>query len=136
MSEYNRELLTEREKEYFDCQIESESSSPSALTLIGNIVMSFFAAVLRALFVPSSDYSKADRRLLYNLRLRKYAKYKAAVMRKAQGESAKGDDKILIKLNRKEFVLSEDLFDPDEYTQKVYDDYMSSHPELFDDEKE
>ena len=135
MSEYNRELLTEREKEYFDCETEMPSSGSSAVSITGSVVLSFFAAVFRAIFVPSSEYNKADRRLMHNIRMRKYAKYKAAVLRKAKGEPQKGDDKILQKLNKKEFVLAQEAFDPDAYTAQLYEDYMKAHPELFDDNK-
>lgn len=135
MSEYNRELLTEREKEYFDCEIEAPSAASSAASISGNIVMSFLAALFRAVFVPSSSYGKADQRLMHNIRMRNYARYKAAVLRKAEGKPQKGDEKLLKKLNKKEFVLAEELYDPDAFTQQVYEEYMQAHPELYQDNK-
>lgn len=135
MSEYNRELLTEREKEYFDCEIKAPTSASSAASITGGIALSLIAAMARAIFVPSTDYSKSDRRLMHHLRMRKYAKYKAAVLRKAKGEAEPGDQKILAKLNQKEFVLAEEVFDADAYTAKLYEEYMQAHPELYDDNK-
>ena len=135
MSEYNRDLLTDREKAYFDCGIETQSGAQSAASITGGVVMSFLAALVRAVFVPSSDYNKSDRRLMESLRMRKYSKFKEAVLRKAKGEPQQGDEKILSKLNKKPFILEEETFDPDKYTAKIYEDYMSSHPELFENEE-
>ena len=135
MSEYNRDLLTEREKEYFDCGEEMPSGTSSAVSISGGIVMSFIAAVFRAIFVPSSEYNKADQKLMHSIRMRKYAKYKAAVLRKAKGEPQKGDEKLLKKLNKKEFVLAAETFDPDAYTAQLYEEYMQAHPEQFENDK-
>ena len=98
MSEYKRELLTEREKEYFDCDVEMPSSASSAASLFGSVALSFIAALFRSVFVPSSSYGKEDRRLMHNIRMAKYTRYKQAVLRKAKDEPRRGDEKILKKL--------------------------------------
>ncbi|MBQ3417028.1 MAG: hypothetical protein IJH32_04260 [Ruminococcus sp.] len=135
MSEYNRELLTEREKEYFDCDVEMPSSASSAASLLGSVALSFIAALFHSVFVPSSSYGKADRRLMHNIRMTRYARYKQAVLRKAKGEPRRGDEKILRKLNKKDFVLEDELFDPDAFAAQLYEEYMKAHPELFDNDK-
>ena len=70
---------------------------------------------------------------MHNIRMRTYAKYKAAVLRKAKGEPQKGDEKILRKLNKREFILAEETFDSDAFTAQVYEEYMQAHPELYND---
>lgn len=135
MNEYNRELLTEREKEYFDCEVEMPTAASSAASISGSIALSFVAALFRGLFVPSSAYNKADRRLMHNIRMRQYTKYKSAVLRKAAGTPEQGDEKILRKLNKKEFVLAVELYDADAFTAQVYEEFMKAHPELYDDNK-
>ncbi|MBQ6152610.1 MAG: hypothetical protein IJJ15_02555 [Ruminococcus sp.] len=135
MSEYKRELLTEREKEYFDCDVEMPSSASSAASLFGSVALSFIAALFRSVFVPSSSYGKEDRRLMHNIRMAKYTRYKQAVLRKAKDEPRRGDEKILKKLNKKEFVLADELFDPDAFAAQLYEEYMQAHPELFDNDK-
>ncbi len=59
----------------------------------------------------------------------RYTKYKRAVLRKKDGKPDKKDEKLLKKLNEKDFILAEDTYDPDEYTRKVYEEYMKKNEE-------
>ena len=72
---------------------------------------------------------------MHNIRMAKYTRYKQAVLRKAKDEPRRGDEKILKKLNKKEFVLADELFDPDAFAAQLYEEYMQAHPELFDNDK-
>ena len=112
------ENLTERELEYLNCDVPMISGGSAAARLTTGIV----ASVFQAAFTPGNG--KADRRLMRTVREMRYTKYKKAVLRKKEGKPDKNDAKLLEKLNSKEFVLAEDTFDPDEYTRKVYEEYM------------
>ena len=72
---------------------------------------------------------KADQKLFRTIREIRYTKYKKAVLRKLDGTPEKNDEKLLKKLNKMEFVLGSDSFDADEYTRKVYEEYMKTHGE-------
>lgn len=125
----NTSLLTEKELDYLNCDVPTIDGGRFALHAVRGFLIAFITAVFRALFMPSSDFSKSDSRLIQHIRLRKYTKFKMAVERKAAKTPQKGDEKILRKLNRTDFVLSEETFDPDEFTRKVYEDYMKTHTE-------
>lgn len=117
------QTLTPREQEYIDCQTPLLSAGNAALRILTGI----FASMAQALFSPSSSYGKADRGLMRTGREITYTRYKKAVLRKEAGAPKKHDDKLLKKLNRKDFALAVDAYDPDEFTKKVYEEYMKSH---------
>ncbi|MBQ3264648.1 MAG: hypothetical protein IJH07_02620 [Ruminococcus sp.] len=112
--------LTEREREYLDCEVPMLSGGSASLRIIGGI----FASMAQAIFSPSSNYGKADRGLMRTARELRYTRYKKAVLRKEAGTPKKYDEKLLQKLNGKDFVLAEDTYDPDEFTKQVYEEYM------------
>ena len=113
--------LTEREREYLACEIPLISGGQAAGRLIGG----FFVSLLQAAFTPGTG--KADTRLMRTAKEIKYSKYKKAVLRKEQGEPKKNDEKLLEKLNKKEFIFADETFDNDEFTRKIYEDYMREH---------
>ena len=115
--------LTDREQEYLDCETPLLSAGNATARIIGGI----FASVAQTIVMPSSDYGKADRKLMRTAREITYTRYKKAVIRKCDGNPAKNDAKILAKLNKKDFILAEDTYDPDEYTKKLYEEYMKKH---------
>lgn len=121
--------ITDRERAYLECETPMLSGSQAAMRLIGGI----FASFGQALFSPSSSLGKADRGLLRTVREMRYTKYKKAVLRKQNGAPAKKDEKLLKKLNEKDFILAEDAYDPDEFTRQVYEEYMKSHNDLTED---
>ena len=102
--------LTLREQEYFDCNTPMLTGGKAT----GRLIAGFFASFGKAIISPTSTYEKADRGLMRTIREINYTKYKKAVLRKQAGTPKKNDEKLLKKLNRKPFVLSEDTFDPDE----------------------
>ena len=57
----------------------------------------------------------------------RYTKYKKAVLRKQSGTPKKNDEKLLKKLNQKDFVFDVDNFDPDAYAKQLYEEYMKKH---------
>lgn len=113
--------LTEREREYLDCETPMITGGSAALRLIGGVL----ASMAQAVFSPNTSYGKADRGLMRTAREIRYTRYKKAVLRKQQGNPAKNDCKILAKLNKKPFILEEDAYDPDAFTQQVYEEYMN-----------
>ena len=113
--------FTPRERDYLDC---ATPLLTPAQTVRG-LTIGFLIGLLQAAFSPGND--KGDRRLLSTTRLMRYTKYKKAVLRKRDGAPKKGDAKLLVKLNKKPFVLEEDTFDADAYTRKLYEEYMEKH---------
>ena len=116
--------LTDREREYLDCEVPLLSFGSACLRLIAGVFVSFAQAV----FAPSSSYGAADRRLMRTVREIRYTGYKKAVLRKADGKLTEKDEKLLKKLNKKDFILAPDTYDPDEFTKQVYEEYMRNHP--------
>ena len=57
----------------------------------------------------------------------RYTKYKKAVLRKIENQPKKGDEKLLKKLNKQDFILSFETYDPDVFTEQLYEDYMEKH---------
>ena len=112
--------LTEREREYLACETPLLSGSSAAMRLVGG----FFGSLAQALFTPGNG--KADRGLLRTVREMRYTKYKKAVLRKQAGTPQKNDKKLLNKLNKTDFILAEDSYDPDEFTKQVYEEYMNN----------
>lgn len=117
--------LTPREREYLDCETPLLSGGKAA----GRIFSGILATIAQSLFSPSASYGKAERGLTRTIREITYTKYKKAVLRKQSGTPEKKDKKILIKLNKKEFILAEDTYDPDAFTKQLYEEYMRSHSE-------
>ncbi len=113
------QTFTERERQYLDCEIPMLSPGSAAARCIG----AFFASIGQA-FLPG--FNKADGKLIRTVREIRYTRYKKAVLRKRDNQLRKGDEKILKKLNRKEFVLAYETYDPDEFTEKLYEDYMKN----------
>ena len=112
--------LTDREREYLECDTPMLSTGKAA----AKVGMGIFASMLQAVFMPGNSYGKADRGLMRTVREITYTRYKKAVLRKRDGNPAKNDAKILDKLNKKDFVLAEDTYDADEYTRQLYEEYM------------
>ena len=115
--------LTPREREYLECKTPLLSGGDAARRMILGVL----ASMAQAVFSPSSNYGKADRGLTRTVREIRYTRYKKAVLRKEAGTPQKNDDKLLKKLNEKDFVLAEDTYDPDEFTRQIYEEYMKSH---------
>ena len=115
--------LTPREREYIECQTPLLSGGNAAMRIIGGVFKSFG----QTLFAPSASYNKTDKELMRTVREMRYTRYKKAVLRKQNGTPAKKDEKLLKKLNEKDFVLAEDTYDPDEFTRQVYEEYMKNH---------
>ncbi len=117
--------LTPREREYLDCQTPMISGGNAAMRIIGGV----FASLGQTLVAPSTAYNKTEKKLMRTAREIRYTRYKKAVLRKQNGTPAKKDEKLLKKLNKKDFVLAEDTYDPDEFTRQVYEEYMKNHSE-------
>ncbi|MBQ6412407.1 MAG: hypothetical protein IJI19_02865 [Ruminococcus sp.] len=117
--------LTEREREYLDCETPMITKGSAAARLITG----FFAGFFQTIFAPSSAYNKVDKRLMRTIREIRYTKYKKAVLRKQSGTPKKNDEKLLKKLNQKDFIFDVDNFDPDAYAKQLYEEYMKKHPE-------
>lgn len=115
--------LTEREREYLDCETPMLSGGSAAARVMTGV----FASMAQAVFSPSSSYGKADRGLMKTFREIKYTRYKKAVLRKKDGVMTEKDKRLLVKLNKGDFVLAPDTYDPDEFTKKVYEEYMRTH---------
>ncbi len=116
----SKSKLTLREQEYLDCEVPMVSGGSAAARVAAGIVTSLVQSVV----TPGAG--KADQKLFRTIREIRYTKYKRAVLRKLNGTPEKNDETILKKLNKKEFVLGSDSFDHDEYTRKIYEDYMKS----------
>ncbi len=114
-------IFTDREREYLDSEVPLLSAGSAVMRIIGGI----FASLGQAVFMPSTSYGKADRGLMKTVREMRYTKYKKAVLRKRDGTLHKNDVLLLKKLNKKDFVLAADTYDPDEFTKKVYEEYMN-----------
>ena len=119
---------TPREREYLDCETPLLSGGRAA----GRVILGVLASMAQAVFSPSSNYGKADRGLARTVREIRYTKYKKAVLRKKAGTPQKNDEKLLKKLNRKEFVLAEDTYDLDEFTKQIYEEYMKNREQRTD----
>lgn len=109
--------LTAREREYLDCEVPMLSGSSAATRIIG----AFFASIGQA-FLPGLN--KSESKLVRTVREIRYTNYKKAVLRKLENTPKKGDDKRLRKLNKSDFVLSFETYDPDEFAEKLYEEYM------------
>lgn len=109
--------LTELERQYLECDVPMLTGSVAAMRITG----AFFASLGQA-FLPGLN--KADSKMIRTVRELRYTKYKKAVLRKQVGTPKKGDEKLLKKLNKTDFVLSFETYDPDEFTQKLYEEYM------------
>ena len=114
-------VFTLREQEYLDCDVPMLTPTQAAKKLTAG----FLLGLLQAAFTPGND--KADRKLISVSRLMRYTKYKKAVLRKRSGVPKKRDEKLLKKLNKQPFVLDLDTNDPDEFTRKMYEEYMQKH---------
>lgn len=115
--------LTEREREYLECETPLVSTGSAAARIAAGV----FASLAQAVFSPGSNYGKADRGLMRTVKEIRYTKYKKAVMRKRDGAVTDKDIKTLEKLNKNEFILAQETFDNDEFTRKVYEEYMKKH---------
>ena len=111
--------LTQREKQYADCEIPLLSGGAAAMRVTG----AFFASLGQA-FLPGLN-NKANSKLISTVREIRYTKYKKAVLRKLDNQPKKGDEKILKKLNKTDFILAYETYDPDEFTEQLYEEYMS-----------
>lgn len=112
--------LTERERQYAECEVPMLSKGNAAARIIG----AFFASLGQAL-VPGIN--RADAKLIRTVREIRYTKYKKAALRKSAGTPKKGDEKILRKLNKSVFVLAFETYDPDEFTRSLYEEYMKKN---------
>ncbi len=110
--------LTQREKQYADCEIPLLSGGAAAMRVTG----AFFASLGQA-FLPGLN--KADSKLIRTVREIRYTKYKKAVLRKQDNQPKKGDEKILKKLNKTDFILAYETYDSDEFTEQLYEEYMN-----------
>jgi hypothetical protein len=117
----NEAVLTDREREYFYSEVPILTT---AETLKG-LTAGFLIGLLQAAFSPGND--KGDRKLMETARLIRYTRYKKAVLRKASGAPKKGDEKLLLKLNKNPFVLEKETFDADAFTAQIYEEYMEKH---------
>lgn len=115
--------LTPREQEYLNCETPLITGGQAT----GRIILGTLASFGQALVSPSSVYGKAERKLTRTIREITYTKYKKAVLRKQSGTPKKNDDKILKKLNKKDFVFAADSYDPDAFTKQVYEEYLRTH---------
>lgn len=111
--------LTDREQEYIDCEVPMLSAGSATMRFIGT----FFASLGQA-FLPGIN--KADNKLIRTIREIRYTKYKKTVLRKLDGTPKKGDEKRLRKLNKQDFILSFETYDPDEFQEKLYEEYMNN----------
>lgn len=112
------EQLTERERQYAECEVPILSGANAAARIIG----AFFASIGQA-FLPGT--AKEDK-MVRTARELRYTRYKKAVLRKIDEQPKKGDEKILRKLNKQDFVLSFETYDPDAFTEQLYEDYMKN----------
>jgi hypothetical protein len=110
--------LTVREREYADCEVPMLSGGTAAMRITG----AFFASIGQA-FLPGLN--KAETKMIRTVREIRYTKYKKAVLRKLENKPKKGDEKLLKKLNKNDFVLSFETYDPDEFKKQLYEEYMN-----------
>ena len=96
------------------------SGGTAAMRFIG----AFFASLGQA-FLPGLNH--ADSKMIRTMREARYTKYKKAVLRKLESRPKKGDERLLKKLNKNEFILAYETYDPDEFTQQLYEEYMENH---------
>ena len=111
--------FTDRELDYLNCDVPMLTTGQK----VRGLTVGFLIGLLQAAFTPGN--SKGDQKLLSTSRRIRYTKYKKAVLRKRDGTPKKRDEKLLKKLNKKPFVLDFDTFDPDEYTRKMYEEYLN-----------
>ena len=116
----SKAALTERERQYLECDVPMLTGGAAAMRITG----AFFASLGQALL---PGLNKADAKLIRTVREIRYTRYKKAVLRKQEETPKKGDEKILRKLNKTDFILSFETYDPDAYTQELYEEYMKSH---------
>ena len=117
--------LTLREQEYCDCKTPLLTGGKAA----GRVAAGFLTSFAKSIISPTSAYENADKGLMRTLREITYTKYKKAVLRKQEGTPKKNDKKLLEKINKKPFVLAEDTYDPDEFTKKIYEEYLKRKEE-------
>lgn len=110
--------FTEREQMYLDCPTPMLTAGQT----VRGLTVGFLLGLLQAAFSPGND--KGDQKLISTSRLMRYTKYKKAVLRKRDGTPKNRDEKLLRKLNKKPFALEFEAFDSDEYTRKLYEEYM------------
>ena len=113
--------FTEKEQMYLDCDTPMISAGTAARKLTSGILIGLATTV----FAPANQ--KGERRIISTVHLMRDTKYKKAVLRKRDNTPKKHDAKLLMKLNKKDFVLEEKTFDPDEYARKLYEEYMEKH---------
>ena len=113
--------LTERERQYLDCAVPLLTAPRAVAKVAGG----FFLGLLQAAFSPGNN--KGDQKLMTAVRQIRYTKYKKAVLRKQSGTVKKRDERLLRKLNQKPFALAADTDDADEFTRKLYEEYMKQH---------
>lgn len=111
--------LTAREQQYADCEIPMLTAGSAAARMIG----AFFASLGQA-FLPGIN---RESKLIRTVREIRYTRYKKAVLRKIGSTPKKGDEKLLKKLNKNEFVLAFETYDPDEFAEQLYEEYMKTH---------
>ena len=111
--------LTLREKQYAECEVPMLSGGNAAARITGAI----FASIGQA-FLPGMN---RDDKMVRTARELRYTKYKKAVLRKIENQPKKGDEKLLKKLNKQDFILSFETYDPDDFTEQLYEDYMKKH---------
>ena len=111
--------LTERDRTYAECEVPMISGSTAAMRFTGAFFASLGQAILPGL-------NRAESKMVRTARELRYTKYKKAVLRKLENQPKKGDEKLLEKLNRTEFVLAYETYDPDEFTEKLYEEYMKN----------
>ena len=117
----NSVILTAREQEYLDCAEPMLTPGQTARAL----TVGFLIGLLQAVFTPGS--SRGDQKLIAASRRMRYTKYKKAVLRKRDSAPKKSDARLLKKLNKQPFALDIETFDADEYTRRLYEDYMNKH---------
>ena len=113
--------LTDREREYLDCAVPMIGAGSAAMRVTGAVFASLGAAVL------SPGSGKAEERLIRTVREIRYTRFKKAVLRKRDNTPKKGDDKILKKLNRTDFILAYETYDSDAFADELYTEYMKKH---------
>ena len=117
--------LTEREREYLDCETPMISGGEATKRILFGTLASFAKSIVS----PTAAFGKSERKVDRTIREIRYTRYKKAVLRKQNGTPKKNDEKLLKKLNKKDFVLAEDNYDPDEFARQLYEEYMKKHSE-------
>jgi len=113
--------LTDIERMYLECEVPMRSGGRAVSGMIGG----FFLSLLSAAFSPG--YGKADSKLMRTSREIRYTKYKKTVLKKLDGTLTPRDEKTLKKLNKAGFILDFDTYDPDKFTEQLYEEYMDKH---------